>query len=119
VKVRNIAASLESIKINNKYADIRLPMRNVKSYSVAYVGAYSTVYAGFEKKPMEEKEIANKTSTLKESAVAGAPRPNTNRYSSFGGGDGEAASYFFTATVGDGKGAKLDLKCQNCTVDFK
>lgn len=117
VKVRNIAASLESIKINNKYADIRLPMRNIKSYSVSYIGAYSTVYAGFEKKPIEEKEIA-KNNTVKETTVAGAARPSVNRYSSFAGGDRDADSHF-TATVGDGKGAKLDLKCQNCTVDFK
>lgn len=118
VKVRNIAASLESIKINNKYADIRLPMRNVKSYAVSYIGAYSTVYAGFEKKPMEEKEIASKTSTVKETTLAAVARPSSNRYNSFAGGDGDADSHF-TATVGDGKGAKLDLKCQNCTVDFK
>ncbi len=118
VKVRNIAASLESIKINNKYADIRLPMRNVKSYSVSYLGAYSTVYAGFEKKPMDEKEIASKMGPVKEAAIAGATRPSTNRYTSFAGGDGDADGHF-TATVGDGKGAKLDLKCQNCTVDFK
>ena len=25
----------------------------------------------------------------------------------------------FKATVGDGKGAKVEIKCQNCTVDFK
>lgn len=118
VKIRNIAASLESIKINNKYADIRLPMRNVKNYSVAYLGAYSTVYAGFEKKPMDEKEIASKTSTTKELAAVAGTRPSASRYNSFAGGDGDADSHF-TATVGDGKGAKLDLKCQNCTVDFK
>lgn len=118
VKIRNIAASLESIKINNKYADIRLPMRNVKSYSVSYLGAFSTVYAGFEKKPMDEKEIASKTGTVKETAVAGTSRQSSNRFPSFGGAEGDSDSQF-TATVGDGKGAKLDLKCQNCTVDFK
>jgi len=25
----------------------------------------------------------------------------------------------FTASGGDGKGLKIDIKCQNCTVDFK
>ena len=25
----------------------------------------------------------------------------------------------FTATIGDGKGLKIAIKCPNCTVDFK
>jgi hypothetical protein len=117
VKVRNIAATLESIKINNKYADIRLPMRNVKSYAVTYLGAYSTVYAGFEKKPVIEKETPVKTGNSKEDGLADNLR-TINRSFARAGGDGDADSHF-TASVGDGKGAKLDLKCQNCTVDFK
>jgi len=117
VKVRNIAASLESIKINNKYADIRLPMRNVKSYAVTYLGAYSTVYAGFEKKAVIEKETPVKTGNAKEDGLADNLR-TINRSLARTGGDGDNDSHF-TATVGDGKGAKLDLKCQNCTVDFK
>ena len=125
IKVRNIAPSLENIRINNKYADIRLPMRNVKNYSVLYQGAYSTVYAGFEKKPV----IDNSTKT--DQGSASAPKLNKQedaiaetiraanravRAAQFeeGGSDSH-----FTASVGDGKGAKLDLKCQNCTVDFK
>ena len=117
VKVRNIAASLESIKINNKYADIRLPMRNVKSYAVTYLGAYSTVYAGFEKKAVIEKEIPVKTGNSKEDGLADNLR-TINRSFARAGGDMDSDSHF-TASVGDGKGAKLDLKCQNCTVDFK
>lgn len=118
VKVRNIAASLESIKINNKYADIRLPMRNVKSYSVSYLGAYSTVYAGFEKKPViVEKETLTKSGNAKEDGLAENLR-SINRSLARSTGDGDLDGHF-TATVGDGKGAKLDLKCQNCTVDFK
>lgn len=117
VKVRNIAASLESIKINNKYADIRLPMRNVKSYAVTYLGAYSTVYAGFEKKAVIEKETPVKTGNSKEDGLADNLR-TINRSFARAGGDMDSDSHF-TASVGDGKGAKLDLKCQNCTVDFK
>ncbi len=119
VKVRNIGPSLESIKINDKYADIRLPMRNVKNYNVVYHGAYSTVYAGFDKKPIVDKE-ETKTAPKQEniSATAGnanSPRPIVVRgYSTESDSDNH-----FTASVGDGKGAKLDLKCQNCTVDFK
>jgi len=118
VKVRNITASLESIKINNKYADIRLPMREVKNYSVTYLGAYSTVYAGFEKKPViVEKEALTKSGNAKEDGLAENLR-SINRSLARSTGDGDSDGHF-TATVGDGKGAKLDLKCQNCTVDFK
>lgn len=118
VKVRNITASLESIKINNKYADIRLPMREVKNYSVTYLGAYSTVYAGFEKKPViVEKEILTKSGNAKEDGLAENLR-SINRSLARSTGDGDSDGHF-TASVGDGKGAKLDLKCQNCTVDFK
>lgn len=118
VKVRNITASLESIKINNKYADIRLPMREVKNYSVTYLGAYSTVYAGFEKKPViVEKEALTKSGNAKEDGLADNLR-SINRSLARSTGDGDSDGHF-TATVGDGKGAKLDLKCQNCTVDFK
>lgn len=121
VKIRNIGESVETIKINNKYADIRLPMRNVKNYSVAYQGAYSTVYANFEKKPVEEKEETkatpkkgNQLSDLKSVNVTG-----TFSFAGSGSFDSDSADNHFTATVGDGKGAKLELKCQNCTVDFK
>lgn len=118
IKVRNITASLESIKINNKYADIRLPMREVKNYSVTYLGAYSTVYAGFEKKPvLIEKEPLTKSGNAKEDGLAENLR-SINRSLARSTGDGDSDGHF-TATVGDGKGAKLDLKCQNCTVDFK
>ncbi len=121
IKIRNISEGVESIKINNKYADIRLPMRNVKNYSVAYQGVYSTVYSSFEKKPVEEKE-ESKTAGKKNNQVSDLKSVTVNGVFAIAGGSFDAdnnSDNHFTATVGDGKGAKLDLKCQNCTVDFK
>jgi hypothetical protein len=144
IKVRNIGAGLEYIKINDKYADIRLPMRNVKNYNVTYLGAYSTVYAAFEKKPafdkQESKSISKQEpigtevepkSTTKQEVLGTIVEPKSNhtiqakpkiQYYTMASAvydmDGDSDSHF-TATVGEGKGAKLDLKCQNCTVDFK
>ena len=119
IKVRNIGSGLELIKINDKYADIRLPMRNVKNYNVVYHGAYSTVYAGFEKKPVMDKE-ETKTAPKQENANANAAVAATTRTQFYRerATENDSDSHF-TAAVGDGKGAKLDLKCQNCTVDFK
>ncbi len=120
VKIRNIGDAVESIKINNKYADIRLPMRNVKNYSVAYQGAYSTVYASFDKKPVAEKDEV-KTNTKKSTQATDLKAVTTNGNSAFTfSSDAENnVDNHFTASVGDGKGAKIDMKCQNCTVDFK
>ena len=120
IKVRNIGSGLELIKINDKYADIRLPMRNVKNYNVVYHGSYSTVYAGFDKKPITEKE-ETKTAPKQENVSASAGVASTSRNPQYfweHAMEADSDSHF-TATVGDGKGAKLDLKCQNCTVDFK
>lgn len=108
VKVRNILAGVETITFNNKYADIRLPLRNLKNYTVTYVGPYSNVYANFEKKPLVVKEE-------KEGGLATTLRNIQREVESASGGTDSK----FTATVGDGKGTKIDMKCQNCTVDFK
>ncbi len=102
IKVRNVGASLENITIDNKYADIRIPLRNVKSYAVDFTGPYSSVYGNFEKKPMPVAEDKTKTEN-NQMRWAEVDSNNPSR---------------FTAKVGEG-GAKLILKCQNCTVDLK
>lgn len=50
IKIRNIISSVSLIKINDKYADIRLPLKNTKNYSIDFTGTYSAVYGNFEKK---------------------------------------------------------------------
>jgi hypothetical protein len=102
IKVRNVGASLENITLDNKYADIRIPLRNVKSYAVDFTGPYSSVYGNFEKKPMPVAEDKTKTEN-NQMRWAEVDSNNPSR---------------FTAKVGEG-GAKLVLKCQNCTVDLK
>lgn len=102
IKVRNVGASLENISIDNKYADIRIPLRNVKSYAVDFTGPYSSVYGNFEKKsvPVAEDKAKTENNQMRWAEVDSS---NPSR---------------FTAKVGEG-GAKLVLKCQNCTVDLK
>lgn len=194
IKIRNISASVSAIKLNDRYADIRLPMREIKNYSIDFTGSYSSVYGNFEKKAVVDtsaaaaannrtpwissageptaatapKNVSTGTGSLEPVTVAGKPTEYkgtlsaktidgvavtaktipgnlsaTNvpvastggRYSnnSFTVTDTELRGVFvtgygvssngtpskFTATVGDGKGLKIDIKCQNCTVDFK
>ena len=113
IKVRNIAASVETIKFDDKYADIRLPLRNVKNYTINYMGAWSTVYGNFEKGPYTGK--AFKTSTSVKETIEEKMKALNEAF----GGDGTSTDSKFSATVGNGKGAAIDMKCQNCTVDFK
>ena len=104
VKIRNIASSVETIKFDDQYANLLLPLRNLKSYTINYIGPNSTVTGNFEMKPYTGKAFKNSSFDEK-----------------FGndGGDDAVSSSKFSATVGNGKGAAIDMKCQNCTVDFK
>lgn len=143
VKIRNVGSNVKLIKIDNRYADIRIPLRDTKNYGVNFLGSYSTVYGDFEKtaEQVTEADITamTKSSTNSSNTVlygdkievigtlkattaplvaTTAPKPATggtlmlNR-------SGSNTPVKFSATVGDGKGLKIDMKCQNCTVDFK
>ena len=114
IKIRNLSANVSTIKFDNKYADMRIPLRNIKSYTVNYVGPYSTVYCNFEKKPFTGKEL--KSSKVKD-ALADQLRDINQSIERSKGNDGLDDK--FSASVGDGKGAAIDIRCQNCTVDFK
>lgn len=81
VKLRFIDPAATLIKIDDKYADLRLPIGYIKNYTVDFEGANSDVYAPFEK--------------------AGATDTS------------------FKSAIGTGKGTSFQLKCNNCTVDFK
>lgn len=117
VKIRSVGANLDLIKIDNKYADIRIPLRNIKNYSVKFNGAFSTVYGNFEREPLIEEQ---KKPLVKEKETDALARQlievnrSITRYSQTV--DNETR---FSAKVGEGKGLKIDMNCQNCTVDFK
>jgi hypothetical protein len=125
IKVRNAGANLSLVRIDNKYADIRLPLRNAKNYAINFVGPYSSVYGNFDRLPLKEEPKAASTG-------ASAPKSRledeiTNTIRSVNRAVSrvdcnsceESINNRFSAVVGDGKGLKIDMKCQNCTVDFK
>jgi len=107
VKVRNIMSSVTAIKFDDKYANLLLPLRNLKNYTINYIGPNSTVYGNFEKKAYSG--TAFKTSSFEEKF--GSDNGQSN--------DDTVSNSKFSASVGSGKGASIDMKCQNCTVDFK
>ena len=84
IKIRNIASTVTNVKFDDKYADIKMPLKAVKNYSIKFAGAYSTVYSNFD---------INK--------------------------EGGEENFKFMANVGSGTGAKIEMKCINCTVDMK
>lgn len=90
VKIKNISPTLNLIKIDDKYADLRLPLRNVKNYTYEVAGTYNTVYSTSD---LENSEGNKEDNGQENSKVKGM--------------------------VGDGKGARINVKCQNCTVDLK
>lgn len=117
IKIRNVGASLDLIKIDNKYADIRIPLKTIKNYSIKYSGAYSTVYGNFEKEPLIEEQTKPLLKEKETDALA-KQLIEINRSITRYAQTGDAESRF-SAKVGDGKGLKIDMNCQNCTVDFK
>lgn len=133
MKIRKVGPALSLIKIDDKYADIRIPLRETKSYSIDFTGRYSSVYGNFEKKEVkEEKATVTVEDKDKVAGTVYSTRPestsrllgNLNAVSVAGQrgtvwGNESTSPARFTAVVGDGKGLKVDMKCTNCTVDFK
>ncbi len=136
IKIRKVGSSLSLIRIDDKYADIRLPLRDIKNYSVDFAGAYSSVYGSFDKVPVTEKGKVEKVEKIEkfekiekisnnnsEAPVAAGTLSKVKPlivpgFKSDNWSDSNNPTHF-TAAVGDGKGLKIDIKCQNCTVDFK
>lgn len=129
MKIRKVGPALSLIKIDDKYADIRIPLRETKNYAIDFTGRYSSVYGNFEKKEVKEEKT---TAALDEkekgllNTISSAPASrNASAFTVAGQmrgtvwGNESTGPARFTAVVGDGKGLKIDMKCQNCTVDFK
>lgn len=158
VKIRNVGANVKLIKINNRYADVRIPLRDMKNYSVDFIGSYSTVYGDFERTQVEPTEEEKKeyaslvqsmintsgtlskisstngmtavnipaqpgkatgvTNTITGGTFSGTLAPATVQgYPMYRGTNSTPTK--FTANIGNGSGLKVQMKCQNCTVDFK
>ncbi len=91
LKIDNIDLKADLVKIDNKYADVQLPVYNLKAYTVNFNGKNSKVFTAFEKVPMIDSMNNNF-------------RMNN-----------------FSATVGDVSSShtKFQINCNSCNVDFK
>ncbi len=135
IRIRNLEASVKQVKINDRYADIRIPLHTIKNYGISFEGQYSSVYGNFEKKPVieasedkkngkaatapifvEGREITSGKDTDPRGRLMGGTVPLGTTYINTYGNDSPSK---FTAGSGDGKGLVIDIKCPNCTVDFK
>lgn len=135
IKIRNFGNEVDLVKINNKYADIRLPVKNLKNYEVEFYGLYSTVFTPFEKVAVKREdndkgekgdkgdkgEKGDKDEKGAPAAVVSDVYVGARAFSSTRGFGGEVSPSRFTGSVGDTKGrhTKFELVCHSCTVDFK
>lgn len=118
IKFRNISSDVTLVKINNKYGDVRLPVKSLKNYFVDFTGYYSTVFAPFQKQVIKEDETKNASDPVELEKVAILKASQGFRP---GSSVGELAPRRFTSAVGDTKAkhTRIELICNSCTVDFK
>ena len=81
IKVRNITATVERIKINDRYADLRIPVKNITNFEVLFKGENSTVFTPFEKVitldlKLSELNPAEKKNELKANNTTKAATPS-------------------------------------------
>jgi hypothetical protein len=147
IRIRHLMPDVVKVKVNNKYADLRLPVKQLTNYTVTFFGTNSTVFAPFEKIPSLEtlklqpvdgsktnKRDTVYTSNAKKTGDATTLEPTFNGqkvYTMVVDGEpyyfntnrtfGEIAPVKFTAAVGvtAGKYTKFDIVCHQCSVDFK
>lgn len=117
VKIRKLTSTVKYIKLEGRYADIRLPLRDNPDYVVNFSGNYSSVFGNFERKPFAPAR--SDTAFFRQmdhSFGINRLQGITSRYRDCDDCEKEGK---FSATLGTGKALRLNIKCDNCTVDFK
>ena len=113
VRIRNIEPSVSTITLDNKYADVQLPVNGLKNYEVLFSGTYSSVFAPFERRD----------TTIEKKLDESVGSSNLRLFSSgtLTGSSARKNNNGFSAIVGDTKGThtKFNLTCSSCNVDFK
>lgn len=91
LRISKIDAAVKTIKVDNKYADVRLPVERLPNYSLQFNGTYSNIFTTHD--------------TLKTGATDSL----------------KAANPVFTKIAGDLKKefTELIVQCNSCSVDFR
>ncbi|MGC4104176.1 hypothetical protein [Ferruginibacter sp.] len=107
VKINNFSYEAPFIKIDSKYADLKLPLYDQKNYSVYYEGSYKDV----------NKISAAQKQTFTGTVSFDAAIPKDSVATSGKTGTGKMK---FEAVAGDvtGKHTRVDITCPYCNVVF-
>jgi hypothetical protein len=112
LKIRNISPDAEFIKINNAWANLRLPLNSLTNYSITFDGKNCAVFAPFEIVPDLREETSKKVTGSLDEDLAPVILKNSQRPN--------APRYFSAKNVNiSGKHTRFLITCQQCTVDFK
>jgi hypothetical protein len=108
LKIKNFSYEAPFIKIDSKYADLKLPLYDQKNYSIYYEGSYGDV-----------NRLSSSIKKINDPATK-AFLYVQNDTVAVGGGKPVAHKTKYEATAGDitGKHAKVDIVCPFCNVVF-
>lgn len=91
-RIKQITSTAKSINIDNKYATIKIPLKQVESFVFIYEGPYSSIY---------------------KSSNWGSDGNDDNKINT-----GDVSNSKYKHIVNNGL-AKINIKCQNCSVDCR
>ena len=109
LKIYNLSAEAPLIKIDSKYADLKIPVYDQKNYSIHYEGSYNDVnkISSVSQNVKSSSGVAAAFSVQKDTLVGIGKQSRTNKTK-------------FEAIAGDIKGThtRVDIVCPFCNVVF-
>jgi hypothetical protein len=69
IKIRNISSSVDLVKISNRNAELRLPVRDLKAYNVEVKGRYNNLLAGFVQDMLEDSLSTKEVKEMEEASI--------------------------------------------------
>lgn len=110
LRIKKIDPDVSEVTIDNKYADLRLPVSDLKNYNIHFTGNYSNIYAPFSINVVSSAAPEVKNSTAGTGQTMMVISNNT-----------KSSNKEFNVAQGDikGKHTSFSIKCLSCSLDFK